>query len=35
MQNDSAVMIQDAQVHGTGVQIDAAIEIALLGIESH
>jgi hypothetical protein len=30
-----AFLIQDADVHGSGMQIDAAIEFVLLVIESH
>jgi len=30
-----AFLIQDADVHGSGVQIDAAIVFVLLGVESH
>ena len=30
-----AFLIQNADVHGSGVQIDAAIVLVLLGIESH
>jgi len=29
------LLIQDADVHGSGVQIDAAIVLMLLGVESH
>jgi len=30
-----ALLIQDAQVHGSGVQIDSAIKFVLVGVESH
>ncbi len=35
MQNDLALAIQDAQIHGAGVQIDTAVVIMRLGIEFH
>lgn len=35
MQHRVSCLIQDADVHGSGVQIDAAIVFVLLGIESH
>jgi hypothetical protein len=30
-----ALLIQDAQIHGSGVQIDAAIKFVLVGVKSH
>jgi hypothetical protein len=33
--DDLAVAIEDAQVHGAGVQIDAAVETVLLVVEAH
>jgi hypothetical protein len=30
-----ALLIQDAQVHGSGVQIDSAIKFVLIGVKSH
>jgi hypothetical protein len=30
-----AVAVEDADVHGFGVQIDAAVELVLLFVESH
>jgi len=30
-----ALLIQDAKVHGSGVQIDSAIKFVLVGVESH
>jgi hypothetical protein len=35
VQHDLAVLIQDAEVHGAGVQVDATIKLVLLGVESH
>jgi hypothetical protein len=35
VQNDLAVLVQDAQVHGPGVQIDSTVVSVLLGVESH
>jgi hypothetical protein len=35
METDVAVVIEDAEVHGSGMEIDAAVESVLLGIESH
>jgi hypothetical protein len=35
VQDDLPVLVENAQVHRTGVQIDAAIERMLLGVESH
>jgi hypothetical protein len=33
--DDLAGVVEDAQVHGPGVQIDAAVESMLLGVETH
>jgi hypothetical protein len=30
-----ALLIQDAKIHGSGVQIDSAIKLVLVGVESH
>jgi hypothetical protein len=30
-----ALLIQDAKVHGSGVQIDSAIKLVLVGVKSH
>ena len=30
-----AILVQDAEVHGAGMQIDAAVKLVLLGVESH
>jgi hypothetical protein len=30
-----ALLIQDAKVHGSGVQIDSAIKFVLVGVKSH
>lgn len=30
-----ALLIQDAKVHGSGVQIDSAIKFVLVGVQSH
>ncbi len=35
VQQGVALLIQDTDVHGSGVQIDTAIELVLLGIEFH
>ena len=35
MQNHLAERIEDAQIHGVGVQIDATVELMLFGVESH
>jgi hypothetical protein len=35
VENDQALSIEDAQVHGSGVQIDAAIESVLSSVETH
>src|SRR5262245_7587754 len=33
--DDLALVVEDAQVHGPGVQIDATVESVLLGVETH
>lgn len=33
--DDLAVAVDDAQIHGPGVQIDAAVELMRLGVETH
>ena len=33
--DDGAGLVEDAQVHGPGVQIDAAVESVLRGVEPH
>jgi hypothetical protein len=35
VQHDLARLIQDAEVHGAGGQIDPAVKLVLLGVESH
>jgi len=35
MKHGVALLIQDAKVHGSGVQIDSAIKFVLIGVESH
>lgn len=35
MHHDVTVLVQDANVHAPGVQVDATIELVLLGVESH
>jgi hypothetical protein len=35
IEEDGAGLVEDAQVHGPGVQVDAAIESVLLRVESH
>jgi hypothetical protein len=35
VQHDLAVLIQDAEVHRAGVQIDPAVKLVLSGVESH
>ena len=35
MENHLAERIDDAQIHGAGVQIDAAIKLMLFRVESH
>ena len=32
---DFPILVQDAEVHGTGMQINAAVELVLLRIEAH
>lgn len=32
---DFAGLVQDADVHGSGVQVDAAVVAVLLGVKSH
>jgi hypothetical protein len=34
VQDDLAALVEDAQVHGTGVQVDAAIESMSLDVET-
>jgi hypothetical protein len=35
MEEDGALLVQDAHVHRSGVQIDPAVVLVLLGVESH
>jgi hypothetical protein len=35
MEMDLAGLVKHAKVHGSGVQIDAAVKFVLLGVESH
>jgi hypothetical protein len=35
VEHDLALLIQDAEVHGAGVQVDPAVKLVLLGVESH
>jgi hypothetical protein len=35
MQQDLAVLVEDADIHGPGVQVDATVKLMLLGVESH
>ena len=35
VEDDVAVVVEDADVHGSGVQIDAAVESVLLVVEAH
>ena len=35
MQQDLSGLVQDAEVHGAGVEVDAAVVLVLLGVESH
>jgi hypothetical protein len=35
VEDDGAVLIEDADAHGPGVQVDAAVESMLLGVEAH
>ena len=32
---DLAILVQDAEVHGTGMQVNATIKCVLFGVESH
>jgi hypothetical protein len=34
MQKDLAILIQDADVHGPGMQVNATVEFGLFGVES-
>jgi hypothetical protein len=35
VQHDFPIVAQDADVHGTGMQVDSAVERVLMGVESH
>ena len=35
VQQDLAILVQDADVHAAGMQIDATVKLVLLGVESH
>jgi hypothetical protein len=35
VQQDLSVLIQDAEVHAAGVQVDPTVKLVLLGVESH
>jgi hypothetical protein len=35
VQHALAVLIQDTEIHGSCMQVDATIELVLLGVESH
>jgi hypothetical protein len=35
VKHDLPILIQDAEVHGASVQVDATIKFVLLGVESH
>jgi hypothetical protein len=35
VEDDLAVVIEDADVHGSGVQVDAGVESVLLVVEAH
>jgi hypothetical protein len=35
MQHDLTVLVEDADVHGPGVQVDATVKLMWLGVESH
>ena len=35
MQQDLAILVEDADIHGPGVHVDAAVKLMLLGGESH
>ena len=32
---DLAILVQDAEVHGAGMQVDATVKLVLFGVESH
>ncbi len=32
---DLSILVQDAEVHGAGMQVDAAVKLVLFGVESH
>jgi hypothetical protein len=34
MQQDLAVLVEDTDIHGAGMQIDAAVKLVLFGVES-
>jgi hypothetical protein len=34
MQKDLSVLMQDAEVHGAGMRVDATVEVVLLGVEA-
>jgi hypothetical protein len=35
VESDLALLVQEAEVHGAGMQVDATIKLVLLSIESH
>jgi len=35
VQHDFPIVAQDADVHGTGMQVDSAVKLMLIGVESH
>ena len=35
VQHDLALLIQDTDIHGAGMQVDAAVKWVLFGVESH
>jgi hypothetical protein len=35
VQQDLAGLVEDAEVHGASMEVDAAIVLVLLGVESH
>jgi hypothetical protein len=35
MQKDLSILIQDADLHGPGMQVNATVEFVLFGVESH
>jgi hypothetical protein len=35
MEHDGAILIQDAEVHGAGMQVDATVILMRLSVESH